>query len=254
MFDSGPRCDLKISVITVCRNNVDTIRDTIISVRDQVGVAVEHVIVDGASDDETLAVIQEFPHISRVISEPDRGLYDALNKGLRMVTGDVVGIMHADDVYEDVHVLYDVVTAMQDTNINIVYGDLVYVERQDLSRVVRRWQSRPFQPCLLARGWMPPHPTLFIRRDVYARVGGFDLRYKIAADYDCILRIFKRVDRGCRYLPRTLVRMRVGGVSNRSVRNLLAKSAEDWRIVREHSVGGFWTVVNKQISKISQLF
>lgn len=185
---------MKISVITATYNCVNTIDDCLASVQGQSHPDVEHIVVDGASTDGTIAVV-ESRHDCRgsLVSEPDNGIYDALNKGIARARGDVVGFLHADDLYADTGVLARIAAAFADPAVEAVYGDLVYVRKEDTGKVVRYWRSRPFFRRQLAWGWMPPHPTFYVRRELYQRFGAFDTTYRIAADYDCMLRVCNKI-------------------------------------------------------------
>ena len=244
---------LTISVITATWNCADTIRDCLGSVAAQTYPHIQHVIVDGASTDGTMDLLRVNQHrLATLISEPDKGIYDALNKGIELASGDVVGFLHADDIYADVDVLAQVAAAFEDPAVQAVYGDLQYVQKGDTRKVVRYWQSAPFSPRMLAKGWMPPHPTLYVRREWYQRIGGFDTRYRIAADYFSILQLFSRPDFTTAYLPRVLVKMRVGGESNRSLKNIIRKSKEDMDALRRSGVGGYITLLRKNLCKLKQ--
>lgn len=199
-------------------NRADSIADALRSVQAQSWHNVEHVVVDGASTDGTLLVLQtclDAPartgYQALWTSEPDRGIYDALNKGLARATGDVIGLMHSDDFFADHEVLASVAAAFADPAVDAVYGDLDYVAKADTSNIVRRWRSGEYNPAKLAQGWMPPHPALFLRRRVIERWGGFDTNFRIAADYDAILRYFGQGKIQPAYIPRVLVKMRLGG-------------------------------------------
>lgn len=218
-----------ITVVTACWNSAETIAWALESVSSQSYGMKEHLIIDGQSKDRTLEVVSEMSgaHV-RVLSERDRGVYDAMNKGLREARGDVIGFLNADDLYADERVLADVAARFADPKIDAVFGDLDYVTG-DLKRVVRRWKSRPFVPGDFGRGWLPPHPTLFIRQSVYRRLGGFDLSYGTAADFDLMNRFFTRGRIRSVHIPRTLVRMRVGGVSNRSLRAVMLAQYQNVR-------------------------
>lgn len=245
---------MKISVITAVYNRVATIGDALDSVRAQTWPDVQHVVIDGASTDGTLEILQARRNeIAVMVSEPDKGIYDALNKGIARATGDVIGLMHSDDLYADEHVLTDVAVEFADPTIDAVYGDLYYVAQGDTSRVIRRWRSGEYTPALLSRGWMPPHPTLYLRRQVIEQWGAFDTSFRIAADYDAILRYFGQGKVRSAYVPRVLVKMRVGGESNRSIDRILRKSREDYRALKKNSAGGIATLVWKNVSKIGQL-
>lgn len=187
-----------------------------------------------------------------LVSEPDQGIYDALNKGISKSRGDVIGFLHADDVFADEHVLTRVGEAFQNPAVQAVYGDLQYVRKGDVSKVIRHWKSGSFDARSLARGWMPPHPTLYVRRTVYEQLGGFDTRFRIAADYDFMLRLLTQPEIVTAYVPHVLVKMRVGGASNRSITNILRKSREDLQALRSNKVGGLTTLFWKNISKIGQ--
>ena len=230
---------MKISVITAVYNRVATVGEALDSVRAQTWPDVQHVVIDGASTDGTRELLEaRRDDVSVLVSEPDKGIYDALNKGIALATGDVVGLMHSDDLYADEHVLADVAAALADPQVDAVYGDLDYVAQGDTNRVIRRWRSGEYSPALLARGWMPPHPTLYLRRQVIERWGPFDTSLRIAADYDAILRYFGRGGIRPAYVPRVLVKMRVGGESNRSIGRMLRKSREDYAALRRIDVGG----------------
>jgi len=244
---------LKISVITAVHNRVATIGEALDSVRAQTWPEVQHVVIDGASTDGTRELLEARRHeVAVLVSEPDKGIYDALNKGIALTTGDVIGLMHSDDLYADEHVLADVAAAFADPQIDAVYGDLDYVAQGDTNRVIRRWRSGEYSRALLSRGWMPPHPTLHLRRQVIEQWGGFDASFRIAADYDAILRYFGRGRIRPSYVPRVLVKMRVGGESNRSFARILLKSREDYEALRRNQVGGLTTLAWKNFSKITQ--
>ena len=246
---------MKISVITAVYNRVATVGEALDSVRAQTWPDVQHVVIDGASTDGTRELLEaRRDDVAVLVSEPDKGIYDALNKGIALATGDVVGLMHSDDLYADEHVLADVAAAFADPQVDAVYGDLDYVAQGDTNRVIRRWRSGEYSPALLARGWMPPHPTLYLRRQVIERWGPFDASLRIAADYDAILRYFGRGAIRPAYVPRVLVKMRVGGESNRSLGRMFRKSREDYAALRRNNVGGLGALLQKNFSKIGQFF
>lgn len=228
---------MRLSVITVCYNSATTIAETLSSVAAQTGVEVEHIVIDGASPDGTLAVIRNHPwKPARVISEPDRGLYDAMNKGIDAATGEAVGFLNADDVFSSPSALRSVAHALEHPATDAVYGDLVYVRPHDLDSVVRYWRSGPFRPGAFASGWAVPHPTFYVRRRLLEQHGGFDLRFKVAGDAELIMRLLERHRIRVRYLPEVLVRMRVGGVSNRSVHNVMRGNAEIIEALRKNGL------------------
>jgi glycosyltransferase involved in cell wall biosynthesis len=246
---------MKISVITAVYNNRDSIADALDSALGQTHDDVELIVIDGASTDGTLDVLRGYGNrLAVLVSEPDQGIYDALNKGLRFATGEVVGLLHSDDLYADEHVLTRLTEAFADPGVDAVYGDLVYVSKDAPDRVVRYWKSGVFTPQKLRHGWMPPHPTLYVRHSVYERLGLFDTNYSIAADYDFMLRFLGQSGVRAAYIPEVLVKMRLGGASNRSLKNMLRKSYEDWRALRSNRIGGLGTLAWKNFSKIPQFF
>lgn len=244
---------MKISVLTATYCCEQTIAECLRSLAAQTHADIEHVVVDGASTDGTLRILEGHrERIAQLISERDDGLYHALNKGLSVCTGEIVGFLHSDDIYADARVLERVAAAFEDPEVIACYGDLLYVGRQDTDRIVRYWRAGEFSRPKLRRGWMPPHPTFYARRSLYQRLGGFDSDLRIAADYESMLRILTSAEGRIAYLPEVLVRMRVGGISNRSLGHLLRKSREDYRAIRRHRQGGIGTLICKNLSKIGQ--
>jgi glycosyltransferase involved in cell wall biosynthesis len=245
---------MKISVITVAYNSAATIGDTLRSVAAQSYPTIEHIVIDGASTDATLEVVRsEGRHVSRVISEADGGIYDAMNKGLRVATGDVVGFLNSDDIYADAGVVDQLAQAMADSTVDAVYGDLVFVSRDDPSHVVRYWQSGPHRPGACTHGWMPPHPTLYLRKSVLDKAGGFDTSYRLQADFELCLRLFEIHRLYAVHLPMTLVRMRMGGATTGSLRNIIRGNMEAARACRQHGFpGGLAFVARKMASRVPQ--
>ena len=244
---------VKISIITSVYNNQETIKDAIESVLGQTYKNVEYVIVDGGSNDDTVSIVKSYgDKISKFVSEKDKGIYDGLNKGVKLATGDVVAFLHSDDIYASHTVIEDVAKAFErDEHLDGIYGDLVYTPKSDTSKVLRYWKSKDFDEALLAKGWMPAHPTLFLKREVYEKYGGFDLSFKIAGDYDFMLRVLSAGIK-VKYIPEVLYKMRVGGESNKSLKNIILKSQEDLRALRKNGVGGLWSLFIKNFSKIGQ--
>ena len=244
---------MKISVVTAVMNGRDTLPAMLQSLQMQNHPDLEHIVQDGGSTDGTLAYLKTLGHAQMaLLSVPDSGIYDAINRGIQRAKGDVVGLLHADDTLADSNVLAWVTEAMQDRSIDGVYGDLQYVARDDPTRVIRHWRAGGYSVTRLGRGWMPPHPTLYLRREVFARAGLYDTSYRIAGDYEAMLRFLTAGQVRLGYIPRVMVRMKLGGVSNKSFAQLLRKSREDYRAIRQHGVGGVGTLMAKNLSKISQ--
>ncbi|MEO6407248.1 MAG: glycosyltransferase family 2 protein [Burkholderiaceae bacterium] len=246
---------MKISVVTVTYNSGATVADSLRSVAQQSHPDIEHVVIDGGSSDATVRIVKALggPGL-RLLSEPDRGIYDAMNKGIAQATGDVIGFLNSDDVFHDPQALERVAAAFADPAVAIVYGDIVFVAKDDTSRVVRLWTSRPHVPGLCARGWMPPHPSLYVRREVYERFGGYDIAFPAAADFEMALRLLDGAGLRSAYLPFVQVSMRMGGQSTRSIRNIVSGSREVSRACRKHGLpGGVRFVVWRLLAKVPQL-
>ena len=247
---------MKISIITVAYNAEATIAEAVASVvsQRQDGFELEYIIVDGASTDETLAALE--PHrdgIALIISEPDRGLYDAMNKGVAAATGDFIGILNADDTYAHNGVLAAVAARLEETGADALYGDLDYVAADGSGRVVRRWRSGEMGPRSFLRGWMPPHPTFFLARSMYTNHGVYSLELGSAADYELMLRMLHKHGVSATYLPDVLVKMRTGGMSNASWGNRLRANSEDRRAWRMNGLRPMpWTLVMKPLRKLGQ--
>jgi glycosyltransferase len=247
--------NIKVSIITVVRNRVNVIAHAISSIQDQDYPNIEHVIIDGASTDGTLEIIRQLIGAKTIlISEPDGGIYDALNKGIVNSSGDVIGVLHSDDYFSDELVISQVAGLFEDPKVDIVYGDLDYVLNADSGRIIRHWVAGEFSQTKLSWGWMPPHPAVFIRRSFVELYGAYDTSYRISGDYDSLLRYFGLGKAKAIYLKRVLVKMGVGGVSNGSLRHLLLKANEDYRAVKQNKVGGIKTVISKSLRKVHQFF
>ena len=228
---------MKISVITVVRNRVHTIGRAIASVQAQTGVEVEHIIIDGASTDGTLDVIRnEMSGHEILVSEGDLGIYDALNKGIKVASGDVIGVLHSDDLFADEFVLKKVVNAFKDKEVSAVFGDAIFFSQSDPDKIFRRFSSAMFKPGRLGWGWMPAHTSLFIKAEEYARVGAYNTDYEIAADFEFICRLFKDGRLGYAYLPMPLVRMQLGGLSTSGLASTLKLNKEMLKSCRNNRI------------------
>lgn len=244
---------MKVSIITATYNSAATIHDTLASLESQTYPDIEYIIIDGSSKDNTLEVIKDScTRVSKIVSEPDRGIYDALNKGIAAATGDIVGFLHSDDLFAYPDAIQDMVGIFQSGRYDAVYADLEYVQQKNVNKVVRLWHSGAYNKKKLKYGWMPAHPTFYMKRSCYKKLDDFDLSYKISADYDSILRYLLRGNVNAGYLPKVLIKMRVGGISNRSLATILRKTREDIQAMRNN--GLFWplTVALKNLSKIPQ--
>jgi glycosyltransferase involved in cell wall biosynthesis len=246
---------LKISIVTAVYNNRETIASALDSVLAQTDAYYDLVVIDGGSTDGTLEILNHYAdRIEVLVSESDRGIYHALNKGIQQASGDVVGFLHSDDLFADTGVLSRIAVAFVDPGVEAVYGDLLYVRKDNPDQVVRYWRAGNFSRSRLNWGWMPPHPSFYVRRSVYERLGAFDTSYHIAADYDCMLRFLGRGRIRVAYIPEVLVKMRVGGTSNRSIRNIIQKSREDYRALRNNGIGGLGSLLIKNFQKLPQFF
>ena len=244
---------MKISIITATYNSASTVRDTLASIAAQSYRPIEHIIVDGLSTDDTLNVVREFPHVDLVIAEKDSGIYDAMNKGILHSTGEIVGILNSDDIYTSTSVIERVMKLFEDKSVDAVYGDLQYVDKNNLNRIVRTWKAGEFERRKFFYGWMPPHPSFFVRKEAYEKWGMFNLKLRSAADYEIMLRFLFRYNARVKYLPGVLVKMRVGGVSNNTLRNRLNANREDrlaWKL--NNLSPKFFTLILKPLRKINQ--
>lgn len=243
------------SIITVTYNSSQTIADCINSVISQSYRDIEHIIIDGASSDNTLEIVKEISPHARTFSEPDHGIYDAMNKGICLATGDIIGILNSDDCYVGPQVIDKVASLMRKSDVDALFADLVYVRSGNLNRIVRYYSGAKFTPDKFAWGWMPPHPTFFVRRELYERYGLFHTNYRIAADYELMARLLARHRVRYAYLPEVIVRMRTGGVSTRNLRSNWILNKEILRACAENGINtNFFKVYSKYFRKIIQLF
>jgi len=245
---------VKVSIITVVYNNAETISDCLQSVFNQDYPNIEYVVVDGGSNDGTMDILSRYSDcIAHLISEPDRGIYDAMNKGIAACSGEVVGILNSDDIYADERVISDVVEALDLSQSESCYGDLVYVNRRNTEKIQRTWHAGEYDRKQFLRGWMPPHPTFFVKRSCYEQYGTFNLDFKTSADYELMLRMLYKHGVSSTYLNRVLVKMRSGGQSNVSLVNRIKANLEDRKAWKVNGIKQpFFTTFLKPISKLGQ--
>jgi len=245
---------MKVSIITTCKNSESTIEDTIKSVISQDYSDIEYIIIDGGSTDRTLEIIKKYQNkISKFISEQDSGFYYAINKGIGFASGDIIANLNSDDFYSGPSVISKVVNTFKSNSAEGVYGDLHYVEKENTSKIIRNWKSGKYKPGMFLKGWMPPHPTFFVLREIYNKYGLFNTSFKSAADYELMLRFIQKHKIRIAYLPEVIVKMRVGGKSNVTIRNRINANIEDRRAWKINNLKpGFFTLFMKPLLKINQ--
>ena len=237
---------MKVSIITIAYNSEQTIEQTIQSVLSQKNINLEYIIIDGKSNDRTLEIIRKYEnYINHLISEKDKGIYDAMNKGIKLANGDIVGFLNSDDFYAANNILERVVNEFQSKDTDSVYGDLVYVDRDNINKTIRYWKSKPYQKGLFQKGWQPPHPSFFVKRNIYEKYGLFNLDFEIAADYELMLRFLEKYQISHSYIPEVLVNMRVGGKSNQSIKNIIKANIESYQA---------WQINDLKINPVRFLF
>ena len=246
----------KITIITVAYNSANTIRDTIKSISNQDYKNIEYIIIDGGSSDGTLEIIKEYPdRVDYYISENDKGIYDAMNKGIMAATGDIIGILNSDDFYPNNFILSNVAKSFYQEQCDAVYGDLVYVDIKDTSKIVRYWQAGTYTTAKLKNGWMLPHPTFFVKSSIYSRFGLYSTELKQAADYKMILKLLYKHNISAAYIPMILVKMRMGGASNVSLRQRLRANKEDGLAWTKNQLKRpLFVRIKKPLQKVRQFF
>lgn len=246
---------MKVSIITATYNSAATVRDTLESVKQQNYDNIEHIIIDGASKDETLRIVEEYEHVAKVISEPDKGIYDAMNKGVQQATGEVVGILNSDDFFASSSSVFKIMNTIQTQGVDCVYGDLVYVDEEETDKIIRYWKSEEYDINNFLKGWQPPHPTFYVKKAVYDQYGLYDLSYKIGADTEFLIRVLNKHRISVAYIPEVLVNMRMGGASNENLNNRWTLIKEYHRAYKKNEVPyRFYTIPYRLLSKIPQYF
>ena len=245
---------MKVSIITTVLNNKETIESAIKSVLGQRYLDIEYIVIDGGSIDGTIKIIESYKNkISKFISEPDRGIYDGINKGIKNATGDIIGNLNSDDFYANTNVIETVVKTMKEKNVDVCWGDLVYVNKKNTEKTIRYWKSSEYKEGKFKKGWMPPHPTFFVKKWVYKKYGNFNLDFPIAADYELMLRFLEKHKVKSCYIPQILVKMRIGGKSTKSIKNIIKANIDcykSWKIngLKINPI----IIFIKPLSKISQ--
>jgi len=242
-----------VSILTTSFNSERTIKNTLLSVALQDYPNIEHIIIDGLSTDNTIPIVKSFNHVKKVISEKDSGIYDAMNKGIRLATGSIIGILNSDDFYPHNAIISHVVQKLQLEKTDSLYGDLVYVSQKDVTKRLRTWIAGEFKAIKFLFGWMPPHPTFFVKSEMYEQWGNFNTSFRTAADYELMLRFLYKHRISVCYLPEIIVMMRAGGVSNSSIGNRIRANKEDleaWRV--NELKPRFYTLWLKPLRKLSQ--
>jgi glycosyltransferase involved in cell wall biosynthesis len=245
---------MKVSIITITFNSAETVEDTIQSVMAQDYQDIEYIIVDGASSDGTMDIVGRYSHaIAKVVSERDKGIYDAMNKGVSAATGDIIGILNSDDFYANHTVISDVVKRFKQTGAEGLYADLVYVDRNETNKIIRAWKSGEYRVGMFLQGWMPPHPTFFVMRKWYETFGKYSIELRSSSDYELMLRFIHKHHLKLAYLPQVITKMRAGGQSNVTLKNRWRANREDRLAWKMNGLQpGFFTLVRKPLSKLLQ--
>jgi len=247
---------MKISIITSTFNSEKYINDCLNSVAMQTYEDIEHIIIDGMSSDRTLKIISKHSYKpAKVISEEDQGIYDALNKGIKNATGSIIGFLHSDDIFENEYVIEELVSAFEESNSDLVYGNILHVHQENTKKIFRTWNTLPFKKDLLQEGWMPPHNGLFVKRRIFLKHGVYNINFKIAADYEWILRVFSKDSVKATYIDKLILRQRIGGKSNGSLLKIVQVMIEDYKALRSNQNGLVESVkilTRKKLSKLDQ--
>ena len=247
---------MKVSIITVTYNSEKYLEDCIRSVMQQRYKDIEHIIIDGKSKDATVDIIRKYEsHIAKWVSETDKGMYDAINKGMEMATGDIIGILNSDDMLEDDAVISSIVDAFEKEKVDSVYGDLEYVDPEDLTKKYRIWKGKPYKRRLFQFGWMPAHPTFYFKREVFLKYGGYETHFFSAADYELMCRYLFHHRISSLYIPRLLVKMRRGGQSNDNLKARFRANRRDYLAMKKNGIiFPFLVSILKPLSKLHQYY
>lgn len=254
---------MQVSLITCTNNSEETIKDCCLSISSQTYSNIEHIVLDNHSKDETVSIIKEYSKKNVKIShQKSSGIYGALNEGMKISNGNIIGILHSDDELIDKDVISIIAQKFLDENLDILFSNIYYTKKNNLNKIVRKWksnleegiQSNDILYKKISNGWMPPHTSIFIKKNLLKYVGYYDENFKISADYDFIIRLFKKNDLKIFYLNKFTVKMRSGGISNKNIKNIFIKMNEDLTIMRKFKFNAIKTLIIKNLSKISQFF
>lgn len=247
---------MKLSIITVTYNSAATLRETLESVAEQTYPNIEHIIIDGASKDKTLEIVKEFPRVSKILSEKDNGIYDAMNKGIRQATGEIIGILNSDDIFTETTILSEIVAIFAaDTSIGAVYGNISYFKTEEPNKIVRFWQSKPYYPSFFENGEVPPHPALFVKKEIYDAIGTYYPKFKISSDYEFMFRMLKVHKYKSFFFDKVIVKMRMGGESTKNWKNIFIGNKEIFTAWRMNSkIPPLRLFMLRPLKKIKQLF
>ncbi|MCI4668417.1 MAG: glycosyltransferase [Bacteroidia bacterium] len=246
---------MKVSLVTVSWNNADVIKNCLDSVASQDHPELEYIIIDGASKDGTQDIIKSYNGLTNhFVSEPDKGIYDAMNKGLKLASGEVIGLINADDFLVHEHVISRVVREFEEKEVDAIFGDVEYVDPDDLDRVVRYYPGKGFKPAMMKQGNMPPHPSFYVKRELYERFGLFDTQFRITADFEFMVRLFLKGGISYSYIPETLVKMRTGGASTSGLKSMLNINREMLVSLRQNGISSnYLHLYSRYFKKIFQL-
>ncbi len=249
------RFQMKVSIVTAALNAAQTISDCIKSVSIQTHEDIEHIIVDGGSADDTILILDNYNNNISWSSEPDGGIYDAMNKGLHRATGDIIGFLNSDDMYSNELVIETVVAYLADPDMQTCYGDILYVDRNKPDKVIRRWICGTYQKNNFKKGWMPPHPAFFVKKNIYEEYGGFNLNFRLASDYEIMLRLLYKYGISTVHIPMVMVKMRTGGRCRPGLKTTSVNVVENYRAWKVNDLPiSPLTFVLKPLSKIFQYF
>jgi len=228
---------MKVSLITASFNSEQFIEDTIISVINQTFKNIEYIIIDGKSHDNTINIVNRYKnHIAKIISEKDNGIYDAMNKGIAIASGDIIGFINSDDFYTDNSVIENIVKLFLSSNPDALYADIFYISRKNKNKIIRHWTTDKYQPNSMTKGWHPPHPTLFVKKDIYNKYGGFNTKYSLAADFELMLRLFEKYKISSVYYPKPIIKMRTGGATSKNISNIIKQNIECLNAFKDNNI------------------